>query len=119
MKTPVEAAVVAAVCGKRRSGFGIRVERSSGSVWRITWAFPLDAAQSRREGYVSESLKGDFFVDEAYPGCPGCGQASIFYCNGCQTVGCWDGGSHASCGSCGVNARVQGTIAAMSTKGDR
>jgi hypothetical protein len=117
MKTPVEAAVVAALCAKSHLGFGIRVERASAGVWRLTWAFAIDSSQSQREGYGAQRLDGSFHLGESYPGCPHCRAKSIFQCS-CQTLGCWDGAKSASCASCSQTCEITRDISALSSKGD-
>ena len=79
----IQARVILAKCPYAKGGggnlFGMRIQKF-GSEWKRTWAFKIDAAKARHEGYDTEtaSVSGD---TEEYPGCPYCGTMGLVSCS--------------------------------------
>lgn len=104
-------AIVLSRCSRMREGFGIRFERSEGKAWQGDWAFAVKAALARREGYDNTRLEGHIGLAAAYPGCPHCGARSIWKCNACGKVACWDGETRTvTCPSCQTGGTLAGAI---------
>ena len=85
----MEASVILAKCSKHNRTFGIRVEKR-GNEWVRTWAFPIDEAKAKREGFDRTNIKGSLRAVDRYPGCPHCGNYSFVQC-GCGKVSCYQG----------------------------
>ena len=73
-----------------RKSFGIRIEQR-GSEWVRTWAFPIDEQKAMREGYSASSTIALSGTDDAYPGCPHCGNKTVAMCV-CNKISCVGGG---------------------------
>jgi len=85
----VNATVVLAKCSKTKKLFGMRVEER-GKTWARTWAFPVDEAKAKHEGYDKNKVSlGD--VDAEYPGCPHCKDGGFVKCGSCEKIGCMGG----------------------------
>jgi hypothetical protein len=81
-----EAKVVLCKCPSSKKVYGLRIERR-GSDWVRTWAFPIDEAKAKREGFDAELTRGTLAPVDGYPGCPYCGTYSLAVC-GCQKLFC-------------------------------
>jgi len=85
----INATVVLAKCSKNRKLFGIRVEERE-KRWVRTWAFPLDEAKAKNEGFDANKVTlGD--TDSKYPGCPYCRDSGFAKCGSCEKIGCLGG----------------------------
>ena len=96
----MEANVILAKCGKNGRPFGMRVEKRGGD-WVRTWAFKIDEAKAKNEGFDKTPIKGSLNAVAGYPGCPHCGAGSFVQC-GCGKLCCWNGSPSAHCRWCGI-----------------
>ena len=85
----MEANVILAKCSKNNRTFGIRVEKRENE-WVRTWAFPIDEAKAKREGFDRTKINGSLRAVDRYPGCPYCENYSFVKC-GCEKVSCYKG----------------------------
>jgi hypothetical protein len=67
----------------------MRVEKR-GSDWVRTWAFKIDEARAKHEGYDTVRINGSLDAAEGYPGCPYCGEAGFALCH-CGKMNCSSG----------------------------
>ena len=119
MSAMTNVVIVMARCQHSRQTFGIRFEERSPGQWVGDWAFPIKESAARNEGYHQGDVRGAFSLDNAYPGCPHCRDASIFKCV-CGKVSCWDGrGNRVVCPSCGATVEVEGQIGDLRAGKDR
>ncbi len=81
--------IVMSRCSRTKQGFGIRFEEKSQGRWMADWAFSINEALARKEGYSSNEIKGTFDFDNTYPGCPYCHAMSFFQCT-CGKIACWN-----------------------------
>lgn len=99
-----------AMCAVERRWFSILYRRDAGTgVWFAERTYRRgDAAEGR---YPVRDFTGTFARGESYPGCPYCGNASVFQC-ACGIVNCMDGailsGSVVSCSGCGSSGQLTG-----------
>jgi hypothetical protein len=84
------ASVILAKCHKHNRTFGIRVELREND-WISTWAFPIDEAKAKREGFDRNKIKGSLRATPEYPGCPYCGGKDLVQCGGCEKMSCYGG----------------------------
>lgn len=94
----LEANVVLAKCGKTGRTFGIRIEKRNND-WVCTWAFPIDEAKAKREGFNATKITGSLSLLPEYPGCPHCQARERIYCR-CGKMSCWDGSKSGRCHHC-------------------
>jgi hypothetical protein len=99
------ATVILAKCGKNGNTYGIRVEQH-GNEWVSTWAFPIDEAKAKREGFDRAKITGAFHPIEDYPGCPYCGTTKLLQC-GCGKMICCN---EAITGGCNINPSLKGCV---------
>lgn len=83
----MEAAVIMAKCTKNRRSYGIRVQQMEDQDWWRTWAFEIDDCRAAREGFDTNTIVGNLYATDEYPGCPYCGDRNIFYCS-CGKISC-------------------------------
>lgn len=89
-------------CVKTKKLFGIRLDSNNGKDWEAAWAFPLKEGADKREKGYTDSVKGNFYIGDDYPGCPYCGNLDFFMCGRCGKLSCWDGETkHVVCANCG------------------
>jgi len=81
------ASVILAKCNVHSGTFGIRVEKRE-SDWVRTWAFPIDEAKAKREGFDKNKISGSLQATPDYPGCPYCGTYEFVQC-GCGKISCY------------------------------
>ena len=81
------ASVILAKCSVHNKVFGIRVEKREND-WVRTWAFPIDEARAKREGFDKTKIKGSLTAVDGYPGCPYCGTDEFVQCP-CDKISCW------------------------------
>lgn len=81
--------VILAKCSKHNKTFGVRVEQREND-WVRTWAFPIDDAKAKREGFDKTEITGSLGADTAYPGCPHCGAKNFIICLNCGKMSCWN-----------------------------
>ena len=111
--------IVMARCRRSRQSFGIRMEEKAPRLWLSDWAFVVREDIARREGYDRATVTGSFEIDDAYPGCPSCGDKDWFKC-GCGRVACWAVGTRTvQCPWCGWSGTVSGKIDQRGVGGDR
>ena len=84
--------VILAKCSKHNKSFGVRVEKREND-WVRTWAFPIDEAKAKREGFHKTKIKGSLDDTPEYPGCPHCGCHNLLQCYTCNNMICWNGES--------------------------
>ena len=82
------ATIILVKCGKNNKTYGIRVERYSNE-WMSTWAFPIDEAKAKREGFDRNKITGTFRPTRDYPGCPFCGTSKLLQCE-CGRMLCYN-----------------------------
>ena len=115
----VKAIIVLAKCPDHRKTFGMRTQQMSDGDWWRTWAFPIDEKRAAREGYGCESIHGNLYATDEYPGCPYCGAISFVQCHKCHRFSCWDGRELFNCPWCGATGRtVTATQRFEATGGD-
>jgi len=83
----VEASVILAKCSEQNRAFAIRVEKRNND-WVSTWAFPIDEAKAKREGFDRTKITGSLRAVDRYPGCPYCGNYYLTQCGRCGKVSC-------------------------------
>ena len=123
----MEACVILAKCSKHNSTFGIRVEKRENE-WVRTWAFPIDEAKAKREGFDKTKITGSLRAVDRYPGCPYCGNYSFVQC-GCGKISCYtdksqlerapdnkDESGSLRCYWCGVLIKNVVTVESMTVK---
>jgi Zn finger protein HypA/HybF involved in hydrogenase expression len=94
--------IALARCRRLKDIFGIRFEEKHSGTWNMTWAFKIKEEKAKKEGYDHDVIKGSFFLDNTYPGCPHCGAKNIFICESCGKVVCLSGEiSKVTCSWCG------------------
>ena len=92
--------VITARCEKNKKLFGIRAEKK-GNIWHFTWAFKINEAIAKREGYDKANIKGSLTeTDDEYPGCPYCGGKGLTH-RSCGNLCCNDGSDYFTCPWCG------------------
>lgn len=100
----MEAKVVMMKCKDCKKAFGARIERREEG-WVFNWAFPIDESIAEKEGFDSEIIEGNVYLDEEYPGCPHCGSKGFVQCT-CGKLTCWEGEIISKCAWCGKKAKV-------------
>lgn len=115
----VKAGVVAATCQSTGKGFCIRLEETSEHRWEADWAFAIETARAKREGYAGFSANGEIQFGLAYPGCPHCSAPSLVVCH-CGGVTCHKVEARTSkCPNCGQKGDVGGVVRSIKVAGDR
>jgi hypothetical protein len=66
-------------CGTSGRPFGIRIEKR-GDDWVSTWAFPIDEAKAKREGFDKTKILGSLMPVDKFPGCPYCNAHAFMQC---------------------------------------
>jgi hypothetical protein len=111
--------IVTARCSKTKKMFGIRMQEQSRGQWLSTWAFSIEEEAAKREGYEQAKIKGDFFFDDNYPGCPDCKATGVFQCD-CHGLSCWDQKSNrVRCPTCNSDIEIGGRVTELRAGGDR
>ncbi|GAA2687346.1 hypothetical protein [Actinoplanes palleronii] len=60
------------------------------------------------------AMTGQFGLAPGYTGCPGCAAVNFVRCGSCAELGCWVGASvDFTCGNCGIQGPVVGTIESL------
>jgi len=110
------ASVILAKCGVNSGTFGIRVEKRENS-WVRTWAFSIDEAKAKREGFDETKIEGSFRSIDGYPGCPYCGDDELVQC-GCGKMICYKEGRIYSfqCPWCGVKIKEISEVESFTAK---
>jgi hypothetical protein len=106
----LNARIVLGKCSKTKRVYGMRIEErlvgERSRDWVRTWAFKIDEEHAKSEGYDSEKTRGTMNPTREYPGCPYCGEYSLFQC-ACGKVFCAPGDSREdSAQSRGKNEKV-------------
>ena len=104
--TPVsrKAFAVVAECPESGKAYGITVDPVSDSEFKLVWAFMIDRAKARREGFDEHHVHGSVVFDVNYNGCPYCGAKGFYICAGCGAMVCYHGESVVTCPVCGRQA---------------
>ncbi|GHT52163.1 hypothetical protein FACS1894106_0260 [Spirochaetia bacterium] len=99
----MEANVILCKCSRNHT-FGMRVEKR-GHDWVRTWAFKIDEARAKHEGYDTVQINGSLDAAEGYPGCPYCGETGFALCH-CGKMNCSSGfdGNELTCNWCGATS---------------
>lgn len=106
--------IVLSKCTQSKRAYGIRVEDTGKNQWDCDWAFPVDEARAKREGYDRVQIKGTFSISPKYPGCPSCGNKSFFKCGKCSKLTCWDSNKkQITCAWCGTQGYIESEIGDM------
>ena len=71
--------VMLARCTEHKKLFGIRIEKREGD-WVRTWAFPIDEARAKNEGFDKTEISGSLKPAAEYPGCPYCKNIFLLQC---------------------------------------
>ena len=82
------AKIIISRCAKTKASFGIRIEQI-GIDWVRTWAFPINEAKAKNEGYDTNKVTGSMQRTVDFPGCPYCGSKGFVHCS-CGKIGCWN-----------------------------
>ena len=83
-----EARIALAKCPERKDKvYGVRFQKDDDG-WHYTWAFPIEEASAKREGYSDTMILGDFNPSQHYPGCPYCGTDDFVICSNCHHLTC-------------------------------
>ena len=97
----MEANVVLIRCNNNHKIYGTRIQKmQDGDLWR-TWAFPVDEKRAKNDGYDQQTVQGNLFATEEFPGCPYWGSKSFVQCNKCGKLTCWHGEKALKCEWCG------------------
>jgi hypothetical protein len=111
--------VVLARCSQTSRVYGIRIEEKAPAQWHADWAFSIPEQRAQKEGYDQSSIRGTFEIDDEYPGCPHCHNASFFRCR-CGKVGCWDQVTRkVTCPWCELSLNLGGSISDLTAGADR
>ena len=104
--TPVsrKAFAVGAECPESGRAYGITVDPLPDGTLKLVWAFMIDRAKARREGFDACHVHGSVVFDENYNGCPYCGARGFYICSGCGAMVCYKGESVVTCPVCGRQA---------------
>ena len=104
--TPVsrKAFAVGAECPESGRAYGITVDPLPDGTLKLVWAFMIDRAKARREGFASQHVRGSVVFDGNYNGCPYCGAKGFYICSGCGAMVCYHGESVVTCPVCGRQA---------------
>jgi hypothetical protein len=98
----MEANVIIIKCSKPNKAFGARVEKMEDGDWWRTWAFNISAKKASSEGYINNSVIGNLYCTEDYPGCPHCGTTGFIQCHKCNKLSCWNNEERLVCPWCGA-----------------
>ena len=74
-------------CTSHKKLFGVRVEERNGD-WVRTWAFPIDEARAKHEGFDKTEISGSFDATPEYPGCPFCKKDFLLKCTCGKLICC-------------------------------
>lgn len=96
----MEANIIMQKCSKSTKTFGVRVQLMNDGDWWRTWSFPMKKTQAKSEGFDKNSVKGNMYATEEYPGCPYCGTFGFVQCNTCHKITCWNSESSIVCKWC-------------------
>jgi hypothetical protein len=108
----LQVAVIMSRCRRDSRDFGIRLEHKTEGKWIADWAFGIEAAAAKREGYDQTTISGIFEVDAKYPGCPYCESSSFFKCD-CGKVACWDQNEYVTCPWCRQSIQLTARIESL------
>ena len=109
----MEANVILAKCSTHNKPFGIRIEKRNGD-WVRTWAFKMDEAKAKREGFDITPIAGSLAAVDNFPGCPYCESFGFVVC-GCGKMSCLSSGAlSAQCHWC--NTHMENIVKAESFK---
>ena len=96
----MRATVILQKCTHTRKTFGIRVQEMEDGEWYRTWAFPIDEASAKREGYDASQIMSLLPALPEYPGCPYCEAKGYFYDTNCGKISCMKEESSITCPWC-------------------
>ncbi len=115
--TPIskEAFAVLAECEETKKPFGITID-PKGRNLRFIWAFKIDKAKAKREGFTGKSVNGTISLDANFNGCPHCGTKRFYICDNCKTIVCWHGQEYVTCPHCHQSGTIY-TAESFSLKG--
>lgn len=101
----MEASIVIMKCSATKGFVGVRVQKMEDGDWHRTWAFKVNPKTANREGYDQTRIRGSLCSTPEYPGCPHCGNQSLYYCSRCDHIVCYNGtDSYVTCPWCGYSA---------------
>lgn len=111
--------IVLSKCSNKKELFGIRVEEKSPGKWSADWAFKIQDAMAKKEGYAEIKIPV-FEIESAYPGCPYCKNRSFFQCTCGYKLSCWnERDKTVTCGWCGHQSELNGNIENITAGEDR
>jgi hypothetical protein len=111
----MNANVVLCKCPHSKGIFGIRIEQQE-TDWVRTWAFKINEAKAKKEGFEKTKTTGSMTPTPEYPGCPYCGSMNLAQCS-CGKLFCWSSEStKAVCPWCGQTAEYQ-TVKTIDVEG--
>lgn len=93
----MEAAVLLAMCNKKKAVYGIRTQKMNDGDWWRTWAFSIEERRGKSEGYDITPVKGNLNETDDYPGCPYCGTHAFVQCGNCHKISCYNGENKLTC----------------------
>lgn len=115
----MNAVIMLCKCNKTKEVFAIRLEEHSKKEWHATWSFIINEASAKREKYDQTIIKGNFYTNEKYPGCPLCKSKSFWQCGACRKMNCYNGESTFNkCAWCKETGEIKGTIKEILTDSD-
>lgn len=101
--------VVMGCCGKSHKSYGITVRQDKRNCV-FQWAFKINPTAAKREGFDKNKLKGHVIHDDAFPGCPYCGDTNWWQCGNCGCIVCMDENSqetYVKCPRCGNEGHLE------------
>ena len=100
--------VICSRCGKNKTLYGIRTEKTSGR-WYFTWAFPLKDSVAKNEGWSDTVINESPSNREDFNGCPYCKSKALIYCSNCHQLNCYNSEEYFTCAWCGQGGTVSNT----------
>lgn len=105
-KLTKNAFAIMGMCEEHKKPFGITVDPREGA-YAFCWAFKINDAQAKKEGYDKTHVHGAVIYDEEFNGCPYCGSKGFYICSRCGKVVCYQGQEIVTCPNCGQSSGVR------------
>lgn len=87
----MEVSVFLQKCPSSKRMCGIRIQKMDDGDWWRTWAFKVDPEQAQREKFDQNTIQGNLWYTDEFPGCPHCGAMSFVQCGTCKKISCFKG----------------------------